>query len=136
MNRSEIMARIKSKNTNPELAAFRALRRIGLRFKKHDRLRPGTPDISFPRKKVAVFVHGEFWHGRGKLPKVNQEFWTAKFKRNVERDLQVSRQLEELGWKVVVVWGKDALRDPDGVALRIKQEIETLGRATMEAHHD
>lgn len=124
LSRSELMRRIKSTNTTPELALFSALRRRKVHFKRHDRLRPGTPDCSFPRARLAVFVHGEFWHGRGNIPKTNAEFWAAKFERNQRRDRRVQRRLNRMGWKVRVLWAEAVLKDSDRAAARL---VKLLG---------
>jgi DNA mismatch endonuclease (patch repair protein) len=117
--RSATMRAIKSSGTKPERLLERALRRAGARFKRQDRLRPGSPDVSFPRARLAVFVHGEFWHGRCAVPKTNPEFWAAKFERNCRRDRRDRRRLNRLGWRVRVLWAADVLKDPDAAAKRI-----------------
>lgn len=107
--RSERMSRIRGKDTAPERLLRSALHRLGLRFRLHRSDLPGKPDIVFPRYKVAVLVHGCFWHRHqdcsiATTPKTNTEYWTAKFARNVERDMKVAAQLSLLGWRVVVAW--------------------------------
>ena len=107
--RSEIMRAIKSKNTSPEKRVRSAAHSLGLRFRLHRSDLPGSPDLLFPKRKVALFVHGCFWHRHkncsvAKTPKTNTEFWVRKFERNMERDLENSRKLEENGWKVLVIW--------------------------------
>ncbi len=98
--RSRIMARIRSKNTGPELALRRALRAAGLRgYRVHWRAAPGTPDVAFVGARVAVFVDS-WWHGLGGLPKSNRAFWREKFRRNRERDDRVTAELRRLGWWV------------------------------------
>ena len=107
--RSEIMRAIKSKNTSPEKRVRSAAHRLGLRFRLHRSDLPGSPDLLFPGRRVALFVHGCFWHRHKNFsvattPKTNTEFWIRKFERNIERDLENSRKLEESGWKVLVIW--------------------------------
>ncbi len=102
------MAGIRGKDTAPELAVRRFLHRAGLRFRLHARL-PGKPDLVFPRYRVALFVHGCFWHRHPgcrytTTPASNAAFWQQKFAENVSRDARVQRQLETLGWQVQVVW--------------------------------
>lgn len=102
------MAGICGKDTAPELAVRRFLHRAGLRFRLHARL-PGKPDLVFPRYRVALFVHGCFWHRHPgcrytTTPASNAAFWRQKFAENVSRDARVQRQLETLGWQVHVVW--------------------------------
>jgi DNA mismatch endonuclease, patch repair protein len=107
--RSAMMARIGQKNTAPELATRRALHRLGFRFRLHRRDLPGTPDIVLTRKRIALLVHGCFWHRHpgcrfAYSPKSRKDFWTAKFARNVMRDLEVQQQLTALGWHAHVIW--------------------------------
>lgn len=107
--RSERMSRIRGKNTRPELALRKALHRLGLRYRLHGAGLPGKPDLVFPRYKAVVFVHGCFWHRHlgcsiATTPKSNMPFWLEKFAKNVERDARVTKQLEEQGWDVLVVW--------------------------------
>lgn len=107
--RSERMSRIRSKDSQPELALRRVLHRLGLRYRLHATNLPGKPDLVFPRYKAVVFVHGCFWHRhRGckiaTTPKSNTPFWVEKFDKNVARDSRVTTTLEKLGWRVFVVW--------------------------------
>lgn len=106
------MAAIGSKDTKPEVALRKACWALGLRYRKHRRDLPGTPDFAFASARVAVFVDGDFWHGRkwfgeGKAPKRNREFWVAKFERNRERDLRADAELRSMGWLPLRVWGSD-----------------------------
>jgi len=106
--RSRMMAGIRGKDTKPELIVRSFLHRAGLRFRLHAEL-PGKPDLVLPRHGAVVFVHGCFWH-RHKgcryttTPASNAEFWQQKFAANVRRDIVVTRQLEELGWRALVIW--------------------------------
>ena len=107
--RSERMSLIRGRDTQPELALRRALHRLGLRFRLHGAALPGKPDLVFPRYKTVVFVHGCFWHRHAgcsiaTIPKSNTQFWMGKFEKNVDRDKRVTAQLNELGWRVLVVW--------------------------------
>jgi DNA mismatch endonuclease (patch repair protein) len=107
--RSEMMSRIRGKDTGPELRVRSLLHRMGYRFRLHRRDLPGRPDVVLPRHHVAVFVHGCFWHQhRGcKLaytPKTRTRFWREKFEENVQRDRKAQRELGKMGWKVVVIW--------------------------------
>ena len=107
------MAKVRSKDTGPEMTVRRAVHARGYRFRLHRKDLPGTPDIVLPRHRMAVFVHGCFWHGctrcdRGRrLPKTRTDFWQAKLTGNRERDLRNIVALEALGWRVVVVWECD-----------------------------
>jgi len=109
MERSDIMRRVRSKNTKPELAVRRALRRAGYRFRLHAGNLPGKPDIFFPSKKAAIFVHGCWWHKhsckRGRRRAVNNAgYWRKKIARNARRDVNSIRALRRNGWRVAVVW--------------------------------
>lgn len=107
--RSWNMAQIRGKDTKPELIVRSVLHRLGARFRLHRNDLPGRPDIVLPRRRLVVLVHGCFWHRhRGckyaSNPKSHIEMWTDKFSQNVRRDRQVRRQLQQLGWRVIVVW--------------------------------
>ena len=107
--RSRMMAGISSKNTKPELSLRSALHKRGFRFRIHDRRLLGKPDILLPRYRAVIFVHGCFWHRhRGcrfaYTPKTRSEFWIAKFKGNVNRDVRNRIELLTLGWRVATVW--------------------------------
>lgn len=104
-----MMAGIRGKNTAPEIAVRKALFAAGFRFRLHRRDLPGTPDIVLSRRKVAIFVHGCFWHQHpdcryAKVPATNQEFWVEKLQKNVLRDQQTKIELLRAGWRVLVVW--------------------------------
>lgn len=107
--RSRMMSGIKGKNTKPEMLVRRHLHRKGLRFRLHGKDLPGKPDLIFPGRRVALFVHGCFWHRHEGCPKAttpstNSRFWENKFSSNVSRDRRVKDELEQLGWKVLVIW--------------------------------
>jgi DNA mismatch endonuclease (patch repair protein) len=114
--RRQMMAGFTSKNTKPEMLVRRVLHRLGYRFRLHRRDLPGKPDIVLPRHGLAILVHGCFWHQHtgcrdARMPRTRQDYWTAKFKRNVERDEQTVMALTALGWRVVVIWECEA-RNP------------------------
>lgn len=107
--RSAVMARVKGKNTTPELKVRKALTALGARYRLNRKDLPGTPDIVLPGRRLAIFVHGCFWHGhdcpRGaRTPKANREYWTAKVARNVARDQRTSGELSAAGWRVETLW--------------------------------
>jgi DNA mismatch endonuclease, patch repair protein len=111
--RSEIMSKIRSKNTVAELTVFRYLRKNGVYFQKHYTRVPGKPDIALPRKKKAVFIDGDFWHGRNfdrLIKSDNSEYWTKKIARNIARDSEINRKLKEGGWTVLRIWETDIIR--------------------------
>lgn len=122
-----MMARIGQRNTAPEIAVRRILHRLGMRFRLHRRDLPGTPDIVLPSRKIAVLVHGCFWHRHAGCPfaytpKSRVEFWKAKFERNVARDQEVQKALTGLGWRVCVVWECET-RDPATLENRLRRLI-------------
>lgn len=106
--RSALMGRIRGRNTGPEMTVRRLLHALGYRYRLHARELLGKPDIVFRSRKVAVFVHGCFWHrhdcGLAYVPKTRPEFWQRKFEGNVTRDERTRRELEAAGWRVVLVW--------------------------------
>ena len=119
------MRKVRRQDTAPELALRSILHRMGLRFRKHVKTLPGSPDVVFPSAKVAVFVDGDFWHGRhfdGWKDKL-QPFWRAKIQRNIERDAQNVADLRAAGWTVVRVWEKDIKKDRDGIAREIAELV-------------
>jgi DNA mismatch endonuclease (patch repair protein) len=121
---SRRMASVRRRNTDPEMTLRRALRGIGIRFRVHDRRLPGTPDIVLQKRRVAIFVHGCFWHrhrgcSRATLPKTNVGFWLAKFDDNVRRDARKARVLRSAGWSVCTVWECKLHQDDRAEARRV-----------------
>lgn len=107
--RSEMMSGIRGQNTKPEMQVRSLLFKAGYRFRLHRKDLPGTPDIVMPGRKVAIFVHGCFWHRHrdcslARLPKSNAEFWKTKLSGNERRDQIKYTQLANLGWRVLVIW--------------------------------
>ena len=107
--RSALMARIRRANTKPELAIRRLLHRLGYRFRTQLRGVPGRPDIAFPARRKAIFIHGCFWHQHSgcrhaRLPSTRSDFWAQKFQRNKERDARLLEEARRLGWDVLVTW--------------------------------
>jgi DNA mismatch endonuclease (patch repair protein) len=103
---------------------------MGYRFRLHRKDLPGKPDLTFPRLRKVIFVHGCFWHGhdcaRGaRVPVQNRDYWTRKVARNAERDRIAQSELERLGWKSLVVWECE-IRDQDGLRCALRR---FLGRA-------
>lgn len=125
-------ARASSRKTNTkcELLLRRALWARGLRYRLGMRGVPGNPDIIFPHARVAVFVDGDFWHGRNLEARVlrlssghNPDYWTAKIRSNVERDRRVTVELEMEGWRVIRVWESEVLRDCQAVCTQIADVV-------------
>src|SRR6201995_4048523 len=114
--RSAVMRRVKGKDTTPELKVRKAFTRLGARYRLHRKDLPGNPDIVLPGRRLALFVHGCFWHGhdcaRGsRVPKQNRDYWVGKVGRNVARDAKARGALAALGWRGGAIWGwglKDA----------------------------
>ena len=106
--RSRIMSRVRSKDTKPEMRVRHLAHGLGYRYRLHRRDLPGTPDLVFPGRRKAIFVHGCFWHqhdcSRGSRPSSNKQFWNAKLRQNVERDNRNISELFAAGWSVLVIW--------------------------------
>lgn len=107
--RSRMMSKIRGKDTKPELVLRRALHARGFRFRLHAKSMAGRPDIVFSKYRAVVFVHGCFWHRhRGcpnaTMPSTREEFWQKKFVENIKRDQRNIDQLQEAGWRVLIVW--------------------------------
>lgn len=130
--RSRNMRHIRSRDTGPELVVRRFLHREGLRFRLHRRDLPGTPDLTFARARIVVFVHGCFWHGcpscRHGQRKVgtNVEYWTRKIARNNARDLANRAALKADGWQVLIVWECETKHDSrlKAITRQIRARIE------------
>lgn len=122
---SERMARIRGKDSKPELIVRRMLHGMGYRYRLHDRSLPGNPDIVLKRHRKVIFVHGCFWHrhdcpdGR-KLPKSKPEYWTPKLEGNRQRDRRSLSRLDEMAWSTLVIWECE-LRDPKGALWRLRK---------------
>jgi DNA mismatch endonuclease (patch repair protein) len=132
-----MMSAVRSKDSKAELALRKALHGGGLRFRLHAPDVPGKPDIVIRSKRLAVFADGDMWHGnawrlRGlrRLEDMfpnNTEFWVKKIQRNMERDREVTHQLEEKGWTVVRIWESEILADPDAAAGRVFSALSAAG---------
>jgi DNA mismatch endonuclease (patch repair protein) len=122
--RSAVMRRVKGRDTSPELKVRRALTALGARYRLNRKDLPGSPDIVMAGRRLAVFVHGCFWHGhdcaRGsRVPKANREYWTAKVARNVARDARAAADLAAAGWRVETIWECD-LKDAAALTARLQ----------------
>jgi DNA mismatch endonuclease (patch repair protein) len=122
--RSAVMRRVKSRDTTPEMTVRRALTGLGARYRLHRKDLPGRPDIVMPGRRLALFVHGCFWHGhdcaRGsRVPKANRDYWTAKVARNRARDVTAREALEADGWRVETLWECD-LKDAEALRARLE----------------
>ncbi|MCC6938666.1 MAG: very short patch repair endonuclease [Flavobacteriales bacterium] len=118
------MSRIRAKDTGPELSVRHALRAAGFPgYRLHYKKVPGRPDIAFVGRRIAVFVHGCFWHGcphcQPRRPKTNTRFWNAKLDANKARDKRKAQALRRAGWKVITVWECRIERSPATAVARV-----------------
>lgn len=107
--RSAVMRRVKGRDTSPEMKVRKLLTKAGARYRLHRKDLPGTPDIVLPGRRLAILVHGCFWHGHdcargGRVPKQNRDYWLAKVGRNASRDAEAQAALIEAGWRVETIW--------------------------------
>jgi DNA mismatch endonuclease (patch repair protein) len=106
--RSALMRRVKRSDTKPEITLRKALHKLGFRYVIGDKRLPGTPDLTFPKYKAAVFVHGCFWHGhncrQGRVPSSNVAYWVPKIEANRKRDARKEQAVRDLGWRVFTIW--------------------------------
>jgi len=126
LTRSEVMARIRSRDTTPEHVLRKALWRQNRRYRLHHKTPAGRPDIVFPGRKVAIFIDGCFWHGCPEhyvRPRSRPDFWADKLATNVTRDQRQTETLEALGWRVVRVWEHAVFETLEDV---LKETLEAL----------
>lgn len=128
--RSKIMSKIRGKNTKPELAFRKALYAAGYRYRIDYKKLIGKPDIALKKYKTVIFIDGEYWHGKNweeRKPKVrtNREFWIAKIARNMQRDQEVNRELERLGYKVFRFWESDIKKELDNCLQKVIKHLKT-----------
>jgi len=126
------MRAVRRQDTRPERMLQSALRALDLSFALNARDLPGTPDIVFREVRVAIFVHGCFWHRhagcrRATMPRSNIEYWRAKFAANVERDRRKLAELERLGWRAVVFWQCEIEEDATCAAQRVRALLRRVG---------
>lgn len=122
--RSAVMRRVKGRDTGPERAVRRLLHSLGAGYRLNRADLPGTPDLVLPGRRLALFVHGCFWHGHGcprgaRTPKANRAYWIAKIARNRARDEAALAALQAAGWRVELVWECE-LKDRSALELRLK----------------
>ena len=121
--RSTNMARIRSKNTKPEMIVRRMVHGMGFRYRLHRKDLPGKPDLVFGPSRKVIFVHGCFWHQHscqeGRIPASRRDYWVPKLKRNIERDKEAIGKLREDDWDVMVVWECET-KDVDLLKCRIR----------------
>jgi DNA mismatch endonuclease, patch repair protein len=129
------MARVRGKDTTPEMVVRRLVHRMGYRYRLHRKDLPGKPDLVLPRHKLVIFVHGCFWHrhagcSRATMPQTRTGFWEAKFSATVERDRAQAAELTAVGWQVLVIWECD-LRDQDRLEKSIMQALDAKHRNSI-----
>jgi DNA mismatch endonuclease (patch repair protein) len=121
--RSEIMSRVRAKDTKPEMVVRRMVHAAGYRYRLHVRDLPGKPDLVFPARRKIIFINGCFWHRHqdcalARLPKSRTAFWTEKLERNKSRDERNVKALRDLGWDVLTVWECE-IHEPAAVMTRV-----------------
>ena len=129
--RSNIMKKIKGRDTTPELIFRKALWGKGYRYRKNVSNLPGKPDIVFTKKKVAIFIDGEFWHGynwEDKKKKIsnNKEYWIKKIEKNIERDKKNVEKLQRMGFYVLRFWEHEVKKDLDGCLKKTCELLEKI----------
>jgi len=124
VERSKLMSRVRSADTKPEWILRCALHRLGFRYRLKNRQLPGRPDLVLPKYKAAIFVHGCYWHRHlgckdASTPRTNDRFWAKKFAENVARDQRAQMELGRMGWRVLVVWECELIRDTVATIRRV-----------------
>lgn len=128
---SKVMSSNKAKDTTPELFFRSLLVEHQLKgYRLHWKKVPGRPDISFTRKKIAIFINGCYWHRcptcKLSLPKSNVKFWKNKFEKNVQRDKIKNSQLEDIGWKVFTIWECELKKNYERSKSKIKSILDEI----------
>ncbi|WP_455176951.1 very short patch repair endonuclease [Azospirillum melinis] len=124
-SRSEIMRSVRQKGTAPEQAVAEILAEIGVKeLTQNDKRLPGAPDFTDTERKIALFIHGCFWHRhegckKSTTPKSNHDFWQKKFNQNIQRDKRCENEVKELGWRVEVIWECEA-KNRDNLLMRLE----------------
>ena len=133
LTRSEVMSRVKGRDTRPEMRLRRALHAVGLRYRLQAKELPGRPDVVFKRAKLAIFVHGCFWHRHpgcehARMPKSRIEFWEKKLGGNVARDARQTAQLRAAGWTALTLWECET-RDPVKLDEAVRRVADLVDKA-------
>lgn len=126
--RHKNMSHIRSNNTSIEILLRKALWHEGIRYRKNFKTLPGSPDIAITKYKIAIFCDGEFWHGKNWVNKkdtikTNRDFWIPKIERNIKRDNENERTLENMGWVVLRFWGEEINKKLVDCVNEIKETI-------------
>lgn len=123
--RSEIMSHIKNRDTSIELMVRKRLFSMGYRYRVNYKALPGKPDIVFTKKKIAIFIHGCYWHGHGcssryaHVSKSNKNYWGPKIQGNKERDQRRIKELENAGWNVITIWECEIKNDLEDIMRKV-----------------
>ncbi|MDH4571115.1 very short patch repair endonuclease [Salinicola acroporae] len=133
--RSERMSRVRGKDTKPEMRLRRMVHAMGFRYRLHAKYLPGKPDLVFPSRRAVVFMHGCFWHRHegcklARMPKSRVSFWREKLEANRQRDRRNQLRLQEMGWRVLIVW-ECQLSTPEDTARRVRDFLNEA-----EVDHD
>ena len=139
--RSFAMSRVRSGDTKPEWILRSGLHRLGIRYRLRDRHLPGRPDLVFPKFRSVVFVHGCYWHRHPECkdattPKTNVDFWMRKFAENVERDRRSEEQLNAGGWRVMVVWECELVKETIETIRKVARWLEQGTASRLRFHYD
>lgn len=131
--RSRMMKGIRSKDTQPEMTVRKYLHARGFRYRLHTRQLPGSPDLVLPKYRVAIFVHGCFWHRHAgcryaTTPANNAERWKLKFDANIDRDARKENLLREAGWRVITVWECELKRNSEERLKKLAHDIVSLDK--------
>lgn len=126
--RSEIMGRVRSRDTKPEMKVRQLIHSMGYRYRLHAKDLPGKPDIVFRKRKKVVFVHGCFWHRHSecvlaRIPKSRTVFWTKKLEANRQRDKRNADELQEMGWNILTIWECE-LHETEKLKSKIKEFLD------------
>lgn len=126
--RSNVMSKIRSKNTKPEIRIRSLLHKKGFRFRIHGKDLPGKPDIVLKKYKTVIFVHGCFWHfhkncPEGRIPSTNSKFWKKKLRKNVNRDKLNKKNLAKIDWQVITVWECEIEQNPNKTISQITRKL-------------
>ncbi len=126
--RSEVMRRVKSKNSKAEMVVRRLAHSLGYRYRLHIKALPGQPDLVFAKRRKVIFVHGCLWHGHqgcknNRRPSSHQEYWEPKLDGNIKRDKAHLQQLAEMGWNTLVIWECET-KDRDELLVKIQDFLE------------
>lgn len=135
--RSRMMRAVRRFGTAPELRVRKLLHALGFRFRLNRGDLPGTPDIVLSKFRTVIFVHGCFWHrhsgcAKTTTPRTRAKFWREKFEANTERDQRKSKELEELGWRVAIIWECET-KDWEALEQRLRHLLENPARGPVPA---